>query len=193
MTGSLRPRGTRRPLPSLDTERLELRRWRESDREPFAAMNSDPAVMEHFPELLSRRQSDGLVERIEAGFGANGFGLWALEVRGTGEFIGFTGLAVPGFEADFTPAVEIGWRLARSAWGNGYATEAAREVLRFGFEEARLDEIVSFTVPANRRSRAVMERIGMRRDPRDDFDHPGLSPGHPLRPHVLYRIAVPGE
>ncbi len=183
----------RRPWPSLTTPRLELRHWREADLELFAAMNSDPAVMEHFPELLSRRQSDGLVDRIEAGFAANGFGLWALEVRGTDEFIGFTGLAVPEFEAHFTPAVEVGWRLVRSAWGNGYATEAAGAALRFGFDEVGLDEIVSFTVPGNRRSRAVMERLGMRRDPRDDFDHPGLPPGHPLRPHVLYRIAVPGE
>lgn len=153
-------------------------------------MNADPAVMEHFPELLSRRQSDELVERIEGGFATNGFGLWALEVRATGEFIGFTGLAVPEFEADFTPVVEVGWRLARSAWGNGYATEAAQAALRFGFEEVGLTEIVSFTVPANRRSRAVMERIGMSRDPRDDFDHPGLPEGHPLRPHVLYRVAA---
>jgi ribosomal-protein-alanine N-acetyltransferase len=109
-------------------------------------------------------------------------------VRGTGEFVGFTGLAVTEFEAHFTPAVEVGWRLARSAWGNGYATEAARAALSFGFEEAGLNEVVSFTAPANRRSRAVMERIGMSRDPRDDFDHPGLPGGHPLRPHVLYRV-----
>jgi ribosomal-protein-alanine N-acetyltransferase len=149
--------------------------------------------MEHFPVKLSRGESDGLVERIEAGFEANGFGLWALEVRDTGEFIGFTGLAVPEFEADFTPAVEIGWRLARSAWGRGYATEAARAVLRFGFEEAELTEVVSFTAPANHRSRAVMERIGMSHDPRGDFDHPGLPAGHPLRPHVLYRIAALGQ
>jgi ribosomal-protein-alanine N-acetyltransferase len=149
--------------------------------------------MEHFPAVLTRRQSDELVERIEGGFEASGFGLWALEVRGTGEFIGFTGLAVPEFEADFTPAVEVGWRLARSAWGSGYATEAARAALQFAFEEAGLSEIVSLTTPANRRSRAVMERIGMKRDPGDDFDHPGLPVGHPLRPHVLYRIAAQGR
>jgi ribosomal-protein-alanine N-acetyltransferase len=154
-------------------------------------MNADPAVMEYFPEPLSRRQSDGLVEAIEAGFEAHGFGLWALEVRATGEFIGFTGLAVPEFEADFTPAVEVGWRLARSAWGSGYATEAARAVLGFGFGEAGLTEIVSFTTSANHRSRAVMERIGMSHDPEDDFDYPGMPMGHPLRPHVLYRIAAP--
>jgi ribosomal-protein-alanine N-acetyltransferase len=151
-------------------------------------MNADPAVMEHFPGLLSRRQSDELVERIETGFAENGFGLWALEVRETAEFIGFVGLAAPGFEAHFTPAVEVGWRLARSAWGNGYATEAALAALEFGFEEVGLGEIVSLTTVANRRSQAVMERIGMRRDPRDDFDHPDLPVGHPQRPHVLYRV-----
>jgi ribosomal-protein-alanine N-acetyltransferase len=148
--------------------------------------------MEHFPELLTRQQSDELIEKIEGGFEANGFGLWALEVRGTGEFIGFTGLAVLGFEARFTPAVEVGWRLARSAWGNGYATEAAAAALGFGFGEAGLGEVVSFTTVANTRSRAVMERLGMSRDPGDDFEHPGLPPGHPQRPHVLYRLESPG-
>ena len=181
--GDIRP-----PRPALETRRLKLRRWREDDLEAFAAINADPEVMEHFPGPLSRRESDELVEKIEAGFEANGFGLWALEVRAGGEFIGFTGLDVPGFEADFMPAVEVGWRLVRSAWGNGYATEAARTAVSFGFEEVGLAEIVSFTTPANRRSRAVMERIGMSHDPRDDFDHPGLPAGHPLRRHVLYRL-----
>jgi RimJ/RimL family protein N-acetyltransferase len=155
-------------------------------------MNSDPAVMEHFPAPLTRRQSDELAEKIEAGFKAHGFGLWAVEVRASGEFIGFTGLDVPEFEAHFTPAVEIGWRLARSAWGNGYATEAARAALAFGFGEVGLDEIVSFTTVANRRSRAVMERLGMGHDPADDFDHPNLPAGHPQRPHVLCRLKSPG-
>lgn len=155
-------------------------------------MNADPVVMEHFPGTLTRRESDELVERIEAGFVENGFFLWAVEVRASNEFIGFTGLAAPGFEAHFTPAVEVGWRLARSAWGNGYATEAARAAVAFGFEEVGLSEIVSFTTPVNRRSRAVMERLGMSRDPRDDFDHPNLPPGHPQRPHVLYRLNRPG-
>ncbi len=145
--------------------------------------------MEHFPAPLSRAESDELIERIEAGFEIHGFGLWALELREGGEFIGFAGLAVPGFEAHFTPAVEVGWRLARSAWGNGYATEAGRAALAFGFEQVRLDEIVSFTTAANHRSRAVMERLGMSRDPADDFDHPSLPPGRPQRPHVLYRLA----
>jgi RimJ/RimL family protein N-acetyltransferase len=147
--------------------------------------------MEHFPAPLSRAQSDELIEAIEAGFEVNGFGLWALELRESGEFIGFTGLAVPAFEAHFTPAVEVGWRLARSAWGNGYATEAARAALAFGFEEAGLDEIVSFTTAGNRRSLAVMERLGMSHDPADDFDHPGLPAGHPQRPHVLCRLKPP--
>jgi RimJ/RimL family protein N-acetyltransferase len=147
--------------------------------------------MEHFPERLSRRQSDDLIEKIESHFEANGYGLWALELRATGEFVGFTGLAKPAFEAHFTPAVEIGWRLARLAWGKGYATEAARAALAFGFEEVGLAEIVSFTTVANARSRAVMERIGMVRDPAEDFDHPGIPAGHPQRRHVLYRIAAP--
>jgi ribosomal-protein-alanine N-acetyltransferase len=167
-----------------------LRRWRESDREPFAALNADPEVMEHFPDPLTRRQSDELIERIEGGFDANGFGLWALELRESGGFIGFAGLAVPEFEAHFTPAVEVGWRLARSAWGQGYATEAGRAALEFGFGQAGLAEIVSFTTVANHRSRAVMERIGMSHDPDDDFDHPGLPDGHPLGRHVLYRITA---
>jgi ribosomal-protein-alanine N-acetyltransferase len=175
----------------LSTPGLRLRRWREADREPFAALNADPAVMEHFPARLSRRQSDKLIEEIEAGFEANGFGLWALELLATGEFVGFAGLAVPAFDAHFTPAVEVGWRLARPAWGKGYATEAARAALGFGFEEAGLAEIVSFTTAANLRSRAVMERIGMSRDPDDDFNHPGLPEGNPLRRHVLYRIVAP--
>ncbi|MFP5389880.1 MAG: GNAT family N-acetyltransferase [Thermoleophilia bacterium] len=184
-------RGARPTQPTLKTDRLKLRRWREDDLEAFAALNSDPAVMEHFPAPLTREQSDELVERIEAGFGSNGFGLWALEVRATGEFIGFAGLAVPEFEAHFMPAVEIGWRLARSAWGHGYATEAGKAALAYGFEQAGLDEIVSFTTVANRRSRVVMERLGMSHDPADDFDHPGLPTGHPQRRHVLYRIRPP--
>ena len=151
-------------------------------------MNADTAVMEFFPALLGRAESDTMVDRIEAHFSEHGFGLWALEVAQSGEFIGFTGLSVPRFGAHFMPAVEIGWRLARSAWGNGYATEAARRALRFAFAEAGLAEVVSFTTVANLRSRAVMERIGMTRDPADDFDHPLVPEGSPLRPHVLYRV-----
>lgn len=164
-----------------------MRRWRDEDLGPFAEMNADPEVVEYLPGALSRDESDEVVRRIEGGFEANGFGLWALEVREGGKFVGFAGLNVPGFEAHFTPAVEVGWRLARAAWGNGYATEAGRAALRFGFEQVGLSEIVSFTTAENHRSRAVMERLGMTHDPADDFDHPSLPEDHPLRPHVLYR------
>lgn len=150
-------------------------------------MNADLAVMEFFPEPLTRQQSDDLIEKIEAGFEVNGYGLWAVELLATGEFVGFTGLAVPELEAHFTPAVEVGWRLARSAWGHGYATEAAQAALRFGFERVGLVEVVSFASAGNARSRAVMERLGMTHDPADDFDHSSLPAGDPLRRHVLYR------
>jgi RimJ/RimL family protein N-acetyltransferase len=173
--------------PSLETGRLLLRHWRPADRPPFAAMNADPEVMEHFPARLTRAESDAFVDRIEAGFAEHGFGLWALEVRATGEFIGFTGLSVPSFQAHFTPAVEVGWRLVRPAWGHGYASEAARRALAVGFGDFGLPEVVSFTAVPNVRSQAVMRRIGMTHDPADDFDHPSL-PGHRLQRHVLYRI-----
>ena len=153
-------------------------------------MNADPGVMEHFPATLTRAESDALAGRIGAGFAERGFGLWAVEVAGGEPFIGFTGLAVPPFQAHFTPAVEIGWRLARPSWGHGYATEAARRVLDFAFGDLGLPEVVSFTSVTNVRSQAVMERIGMTRDPAGDFDHPLLGEGHPLRRHVLWRIAA---
>ncbi|HEX5928685.1 MAG TPA: GNAT family N-acetyltransferase [Solirubrobacterales bacterium] len=172
----------------LRTERLLMRRWQRRDREPFAAINADPAVMEFFPASLTRGESDALIDRIERGFERHGFGLWALELREGSELIGFAGLAVPPFEAHFTPAVEVGWRLARSAWGHGYATEAGRAALAHGFGPVGLEEIVSMTAVGNRRSRAVMERLGMTRDPADDFEFPTLPPGDPLRPHVLYRL-----
>lgn len=167
-----------------------LRRWRETDHAPFAALNADPLVMEYLPGVLTRTESDALIVRIEAGFAAHGYGLWALEERATGEFVGFTGLAVPSFNAHFTPAVEVGWRLARSAWGKGYATEAAMASIAFGFAHAGLDEIVSFTSAANLRSQAVMKRIGMTHDQADDFDHPELDDTDLLRHHVLYRISA---
>jgi ribosomal-protein-alanine N-acetyltransferase len=176
--------------PPLRTERLLLRRWRQSDREPFAAMNADPKVMEYFPATLTRDLSDTLVDRIEEGFDRYGFGLWALEVAETGEFIGFTGLSVPAFDAHFTPAVEIGWRLARPSWSRGYATEAARRVLSAAFTDHGLTEVVSFTSRVNIRSQAVMRRIGMTHDPADDFDHPRLPPGHSLRRHMLWRLTA---
>jgi RimJ/RimL family protein N-acetyltransferase len=172
----------------LQTRRLLLRPWRESDLEPFAALNTDPAVMEHFAKPLDRSESDAFVARIRAHFAREGFGFWAVEVPGVAPLVGLVGLARPAFEAHFTPCVEVGWRLAREHWGKGYATEAARASIRFGFEQLGPDEIVSFTVPGNVRSRAVMERIGMTRSADDDFDHPALPEGHRLRRHVLYRI-----
>ena len=172
---------------TIQTLRLQLRLWRDEDLPAFAAMNADPRVMEFLPKPLDRRESDALAARIRDRFVRNGFGLWAVEVPGVADFIGFVGLSVPEFEASFTPCVEIGWRLAHEHWGKGYAAEAARAALEFGFGLPELDEIVSFTVPANRRSRGVMERIGMTRRPADDFDHPALPEGHPLRRHVLYR------
>lgn len=172
----------------MRTERLVMRRWQEGDRERFAAMNADPEVMAHFPAPLDRAASDAFVDRIEAGFEAHGFGLWALERIDTGEFIGFTGLSIPSFEAHFLPAVEVGWRLSRPAWGQGFATEAARQALKVGFEQYSLPEVVSFTASGNTASRAVMERLGMRCDPAEDFDHPALPAGHRLRRHVLYRL-----
>ena len=176
------------PVPELATARLRLRGWRDADRDPWAALNADPEVMAHFPTTLTRATSDRLVDLTMDGWAENGFGLWAMERVEDGLFLGFTGLSRPSFEAHFTPAVEVGWRLARHAWGHGFATEAARAALAFGFETLGLEEIVSFTVPANARSRAVMERIGMHHDPADDFDHPKLPEGHLLRPHVLYRL-----
>ena len=143
--------------------------------------------MRHLPALLTRRESDALAGRIEAHMEREGWGLWALEVRASGTFIGFAGLARPGFEAPFMPAVEIGWRLARPAWGHGFATEAARAAARFAFDALELAEIVSLAVVANERSRAVMRRIGMQHDPDGDFDHPLVEPTH-LRRHVLYRL-----
>ena len=171
----------------IRTARLVLRWWRESDLEPFAHMNADPQVMQYFPALLSRTESQASVERIHSHFRTHGFGFWAVELGDRHEFIGFTGLAHPGFEAHFTPCVEVGWRLAAAHWGLGYATEAALAAMSFGFERLGLEEIVSFTVPTNWRSRRVMEKLGMGRDASGDFDHPRVPQGHPFRPHVLYR------
>lgn len=177
--------------PALSTDRLALRGWRASDLDPFAALNADAEVMRFFPAPLSSAESDALVERIGVHWEAHGFGLWAVERRDDGRFIGFVGLSVPGFGAPFTPCVEIGWRLERGAWGRGYATEGARAALAYGFSELGLGEVVSFTATENRASRRVMDRLGMRRDPADDFDHPLLPEGHRLRRHVLYRLPRP--
>ena len=172
----------------LRTERLILRNWREGDREPFARMNADAAVMEFFPAPLSRSESDALVDRAIAHFVEHGFGPWAVELRESGAFIGFIGLSAPRFEAAFTPCVEIGWRLEAEHWGKGLATEGARAVVQRAFDGLGLGEIVSFTTEANQRSRRVMEKLGMSRDPKEDFDHPSIAEGHPLRRHVLYRL-----
>lgn len=176
-----------RPAPTLVTARTRLRPWTDADRAPFAALNADPEVMAHFPATLSRAESDTLVDRIRAAFDAQGFGFWALEVVDGPAFVGFVGLSVPPYPLPFGPCVEIGWRLARTAWGHGYAQEAAREALRFGLEDLALPEIVSFTARSNLRSQRVMQAIGMQPDPAGDFAHPRLPAGHPLAPHVLYR------
>jgi ribosomal-protein-alanine N-acetyltransferase len=173
---------------SLQTDRLLLRRWRESDRIPFQAMSADPRVMQFMPALLTAAESDALADRAQAHFDLHGFGPFAVELLENHSFIGYIGLFVPAFHAPFMPAVEIGWRLEFNCWGRGLATEGARAAIRYGFENLKLDSVVSFTVPANLRSRRVMEKLGMTHDPRDDFDHPRLPAGHPLRRHVLYRI-----
>ena len=177
----------------LTTSRLILRPWRDADLSEFARLNDDPAVMEFMPRRLPRDESDAAAARIRAVIETRGWGFWAVEVKEAGghagePFIGFVGLSVPSFEAHFTPCVEIGWRLAKEHWGRGYASEAAAACLRFAFDNLKLQQIVAFTVPLNKRSMRVMERIGMSRDPAGDFEHPKLPPGHPIRPHVLYRV-----
>lgn len=173
----------------LRTNRLLLRSWRSDDLPIFAALNADPRVMKFMPKALTREESDAFVTRIQDHFARNGFGLWAVEVPNVAPLIGFVGLNVPTFTAAFTPCVEVGWRLAYDHWGQGYATEAARSALDFGFNTVGLQEIVAMTVPANQRSQRVMERLGMIRSPADDFDHPNVASGHPLRRHMLYRLA----
>jgi RimJ/RimL family protein N-acetyltransferase len=175
-------------IHELRTPRLVLRAWRPEDRAPFAAMNADPPVMAHFPHPLDRAQSDGLVDRIEAHFAEHGWGLWAVEVVDGPAFIGFLGLARPNFEPPCGPCVEVGWRLAHSAWGHGYAPEGGAEALRFAFDDLGLDEVVSFTTTLNANSRRVMTKLGLTHDPADDFDHPNVSADWSGRRHVLYRI-----
>lgn len=174
-------------MNSYDTPRLRLRQWQPGDSEPFAAMNADPTVMRYFPAPLDRAGSDALIERARASIETRGFGWWAVELKETGAFIGFVGLNVPLQPLPFSPCVEIGWRLASAYWGKGYATEAAREALRVGFERFGLNEIVSFTALPNLPSQAVMERLGMRRSA-DTFEHPAVPEGHWLREHCLYRM-----
>ena len=173
----------------MQTSRLVLRQWRDDDLEPFAALNADSEVMLHFPSRLTRAQSDALAERERIRIAENGWGLWAAERLSDSAFLGFIGLAEHRFDAHFTPAVEVGWRLAREYWGNGYATEGGRAAIAFAFAELALDEIVSFTTVGNTRSVAVMERLGMAHDAADDFEHPLLPQDDALRPHVLYRLS----
>lgn len=179
---------------SIETKRLILRPWKESDLEPFAQLNSDPKVMEFFPALLSREESDRMVKRVQAKIEERGWGWWAVTAKDEADFIGFIGmnnLEREAFPVPFSPAVEIGWRLAQAYLGKGYATEGALACLEYGFDQLSLKEIVAFTAVPNKRSMEVMKRIGMHRDPADDFDHPGLPPGHWLQRHVLYRLKRP--
>jgi RimJ/RimL family protein N-acetyltransferase len=176
-----------RPLATLTTPRLSLRLWRDEDSAPFAALNADPRVREHYPNVLTRSESDASMARIRAHFEQHGFGNWALELRDRPGLIGYAGLSHPTFAPPCGPCVEIGWRLAFAYWGHGYATEAAEAAVHAAFEQIGLAEIVSFATTGNLRSRRVMEKLGMTHDPADDFDHP-LLPGHPLSRHVLYRL-----
>ena len=177
------------PQPArLETERLVLQGWSAPARDALAALNADPIVMEFFPSVQGRADTDALVDRIEAGFAEHGFGLWAVQRRDTGEFVGFTGLISRPDGTPLAGEVEVGWRLARSAWGSGFAGEAARAALTYGFDVAGLHEVMSMTARTNVRSWRVMERLGMIRDRAADFDHPALPPGHPLRRHVVHRI-----
>ena len=192
-SGGLRPSGrgaADSPGNHLQTERLVLRRWHEEDRDAFAALNADPVVMEHFPEPLTRERSDLMLDTIDTALETTGFGIWAVEELRSGALIGFAGLAKVGFLAHFTPAVEVGWRLTPSAWGQGFATEAATAALDYGFATIRLAEVVSFTTTTNERSIAVMKRLAMTHDPADDFNHPQIARGNPLSRHVLYRISA---
>jgi ribosomal-protein-alanine N-acetyltransferase len=177
-------------MHELRTSRLLLRQWREDDLAPYQAINADPQVMEFFPRPFTPEETRAQVERFSAALAADGPGIFAAERRSDATFIGFIGLAVPQFEAPFTPCVEIGWRLATHAWGKGLATEGAMAVREHAFGALGLEEIVSFTSRLNLRSQAVMRKIGMHHDADDDFDHPRLEPGDPLRPHVLFRLSA---
>ena len=176
-------------MSELTTGRLKLRQWRDADLAPFAALNADPEVMRYFPSTLAQEQSDEFAGYVYETIERQGWGLWAVEVTDGPPFIGFVGLNRVSFEEHFTPAVEVGWRLDRPFWGNGYATEAAAAAVTFGFEQLDLEEIVSFTSTVNEPSIRVMRRLGMRRDAAGDFDHPRVAEGSPLRRHVLYRLA----
>lgn len=171
----------------LETARLIVRPWQASDSAPFAALNADPVVMRYFPAPLDRAASDAIIARCSAHIAQHGFGFWAVERKADGAFIGMVGLNIPTAPLPFMPCVEVGWRLAATYWGQGYASEAAQASLRAGFEVFQLEEIVSFTALPNRPSQAVMERLGMQRAA-DTFAHPAVPEGHPLREHCLYRL-----
>ncbi|MCH6259147.1 GNAT family N-acetyltransferase [Puniceicoccaceae bacterium K14] len=174
------------------TERLQLRQWKHSDRDAFASMSTDPQVMEYFPKTLSRIESDAIADKSEKLISERGWGVWAVELLESKDFIGMVGLHIPTAELPFSPCVEILWRLARSYWGNGYATEAANAVLRVGFEKLELEEIVAFAALKNKRSRAVMKRLGMV-DTGETFTHPALPTNSSLREHCLYKISLKSE
>ena len=178
-----------RRFDTVRTERLLMRRWREPDREPFAALNGDPQTMVYFPSTLDRAESDALVDRIEQRFEEQGFGLWALEISETGQFIGFTGLNPMPPDVPGAGGMEVGWRLARQAWHHGYATEAARAAVGVAFEGAGLTELWSMTAVLNEPSQAVMRRLGMTEVAR--FEHPRVPAGHRIRPHVTYHLDRP--
>ncbi len=172
----------------LQTDRIILRQWEEKDLEPFAQLNADPRVMEYFPKLLTREESDDIVRRLKGHIEKYGWGFWAASLISTGELVGLIGMQHVGFNAPFTPAVEIGWRLAQKYWGQGYAPEGAIACLQYAFNTLELDQVVAFTFEGNLRSRRVMEKIGMHHNAKDDFNHPQVLPNHPLMRHVLYRI-----
>ncbi len=174
--------------PSLSTKRLLLRQWKESDLPFFAKMNRDEKVMRYFPSPLSTKESDSLAAKIQKELREKPYGLWAVEVVSLGVFIGFVGLHYQDFQAAFTPCIEIGWRLGFEYWGKGYAFEAAIKIVNYAFKTLKLKEIVSFTTLENKRSRHLMEKLGMTHDMKDNFKHPKLPEKHPLRPHVLYRL-----
>ena len=169
----------------FESDRLGFRKWLPSDAEPFASMNGDPVVMEFFPKMLTREESDGFITRIEASFTQYGYDLWVVEEKASGNFIGFIGFSHPHFEAPFTPCIEIGWRLAKEFWNKGYATEGALACLRYGFDELGFAEVLSFTAVTNTRSVRVMQKIGMEKV--GEFDHPNVDPTNSLYRHVLYR------
>ena len=173
-------------LICMTTQRLVLRRWKESDAETFAAMNASPEVMRHYPATLSREESDEIIAKNERHFDEHGFGRWAVEIPNVAPFIGFVGIYIPAYEMNFSPCVEIGWRIAEAHWNKGYATEAAQAAMKFGMD--RFEEVVSFTSPENKASQRVMQKLGMSHDPKENFDHPLLPADHRLCCHVLYRM-----